>query len=472
MEKKYQVFISSTYKDLIEARGKVRDAILSMYHFPVGMELFGAANEEQWQIISETINSSDYYVLIIGQRYGSVIPEGLPDAGISYTEKEFRYALEKGVPILAFLLDDSVAVKPEYVEKENCDKLMAFKTLVTTGRLVEWWKTSDELAQKVTTALYKQITRTKRPGWIRGDAVDVEKSLNVLTELTEQNHQLVKENKALLAENQRFKQKSERTPKLIINLEGDTPDESKRKDLLYEHKENLRIEKEIIHLKVGSVSTNSVEADYLPLSKSAFIGELRGKVTDEEIEIYNNSLPTKEKMEKYLNNYRKYHMIVDHGIASVISVCNIGTAKATDISLVIEFPDEIRVLDINEVREMKEPEAPEKPRNLLDIAYERAHRELAIARMFAPGEQFGSGRVLSWPDLSAYAMKNSAFESLDISGNKVNIEIKNGIVHTKNKSFRDIYIVAMKKGKFKAKATFMCAEYERPDKIELTFICE
>ena len=472
MEKKYQVFISSTYKDLIEARGKVRDAILSMYHFPVGMELFGAANEEQWQIISETINSSDYYVLIIGQRYGSVIPEGLPDAGISYTEKEFRYALEKGVPILAFLLDDSVAVKPEYVEKENCDKLMAFKTLVTTGRLVEWWKTSDELAQKVTTALYKQITRTKRPGWIRGDAVDVEKSLNVLTELTEQNHQLVKENKALLAENQRFKQKSERKPKLIINLEGDTPDESKRKDIFYEHKENLRIEKEIIHLKVGSVNTNSVEADYLPLSKSAFIGELRGKVTDEEIEAYNNSLPTKEKMVKYLNNYRKYHMIVDYGIASVISVCNIGTAKATDVSLVIEFPDEIRVLDINEVREMKEPEAPEKPRNLLDIAYERAHRKLAIARMFAPGEQFGSGRVLSWPDLSAYAMKNSAFESLDISGNKVNIEIKNGIVHTKNKSFRDIYIVAMKKGKFKAKATFMCAEYERPDKIELTFICE
>ena len=45
MDKKYQVFISSTYKDLIEARVKVRDAILSMYHFPVGMELFGAAKK-------------------------------------------------------------------------------------------------------------------------------------------------------------------------------------------------------------------------------------------------------------------------------------------------------------------------------------------------------------------------------------------------------------------------------------------
>ena len=191
MDKKYQVFISSTYKDLIEARAKVRDAILSMYHFPVGMEVFGAANEEQWQIIRETIDSSDYYVLIIAQRYGSVIPEGLPDAGISYTEKEFRYALEKGVPILAFLLDDDVAVKPEYVETDNRDKLTAFKTTVKTGRLVEWWKTTDDLAQKVTVALYKQITRTKRPGWIRGNAVDVEKSLKALTELTEQNQKLI-----------------------------------------------------------------------------------------------------------------------------------------------------------------------------------------------------------------------------------------------------------------------------------------
>ena len=64
MEKKYQIFISSTYKDLIEARSKVRDAILSMMHFPVGMEMFNAADEEQWEIIQETIDSSDYYPFI------------------------------------------------------------------------------------------------------------------------------------------------------------------------------------------------------------------------------------------------------------------------------------------------------------------------------------------------------------------------------------------------------------------------
>ena len=73
MEKKYQIFISSTYEDLIEERRKVQDTILSMYQFPIGMEMFSADDKEQWEIIQETIDSSDYYVLIIGHRYGSII---------------------------------------------------------------------------------------------------------------------------------------------------------------------------------------------------------------------------------------------------------------------------------------------------------------------------------------------------------------------------------------------------------------
>ena len=126
MEKKYQVFISSTYTDLIEERKRVRDTILSMLHFPVGMEIFGAADEEQWEIIRDTIDSSDYYVLLVAHRYGSVITEGV-DAGISYTEKEYRYAKEKGIPILAFLIDEKVPVQPANIEKDNLEKLEAFK---------------------------------------------------------------------------------------------------------------------------------------------------------------------------------------------------------------------------------------------------------------------------------------------------------------------------------------------------------
>lgn len=108
MDKKYQVFISSTYKDLEDARKIVSDAILSMGHFPVGMEMFGARDDEQWKIIQQTIDQSDYYIVIIGRCFGSEVP----GEEISYTQKEFRYAKDKGLPILAFIAKDDADIEP------------------------------------------------------------------------------------------------------------------------------------------------------------------------------------------------------------------------------------------------------------------------------------------------------------------------------------------------------------------------
>ena len=66
LEKKYQFFISSTYEDLKEERNKAIQAILTMNQFPSGMEMFSAADDDQWKIIKEAIDSSDFYILIIG----------------------------------------------------------------------------------------------------------------------------------------------------------------------------------------------------------------------------------------------------------------------------------------------------------------------------------------------------------------------------------------------------------------------
>ena len=38
---KYQIFISSTYKDLELARDNIIETILKLYHFPVGTVLWG-----------------------------------------------------------------------------------------------------------------------------------------------------------------------------------------------------------------------------------------------------------------------------------------------------------------------------------------------------------------------------------------------------------------------------------------------
>lgn len=216
MEKKYQIFISSTYKDLKDERRKVQDTILSMYQFPIGMEMFSAGDEEQWEIIQETIDSSDYYVLIIGHKYGSVIEKG-EYAGNIYTQKEFRYALNKKIPILAFLIDDNVAVTPDRMEDDvdKRKKLEEFKNEVKEGRMVEWWTSIEDLAGKVSIALTKQINRGKRPGWIRADAIDI---IGTQKELVEMNKRI----RELSEENEELKKNIEiRKPKFLIKINGD-----------------------------------------------------------------------------------------------------------------------------------------------------------------------------------------------------------------------------------------------------------
>jgi hypothetical protein len=98
MAKKYQVFISSTFADLQNERSEILKAVLDLGHIPSGMELFPAVDLNQMTYIKQIIDVCDYYVLVIGARYGST-----NDVGMSFTESEYRYAREKGKVILAFI---------------------------------------------------------------------------------------------------------------------------------------------------------------------------------------------------------------------------------------------------------------------------------------------------------------------------------------------------------------------------------
>lgn len=89
---KYQVFVSSTYTDLTEERRQVMWQVLRARHIPAGMEWFTATDDRGWEIIQRVIDQTDYYVIVLGGRYGS-IDESLD---MSWTEREYRYALDRG----------------------------------------------------------------------------------------------------------------------------------------------------------------------------------------------------------------------------------------------------------------------------------------------------------------------------------------------------------------------------------------
>jgi hypothetical protein len=64
MKKKLQVFISSTYTDLLPERQAAVEAILRAGHIPAGMELFAAGDKSQMEIIKRWIDDSDVFLLI------------------------------------------------------------------------------------------------------------------------------------------------------------------------------------------------------------------------------------------------------------------------------------------------------------------------------------------------------------------------------------------------------------------------
>jgi hypothetical protein len=99
VDKRYQVFVSSTFEDLREERAAVIGALLQIDCFPAGMELFPAADDDSLTLIRSVIDDSDYYLIILGGRYGT-----LDNAtGKSYTHLEYEYAQSAGKPTIALL---------------------------------------------------------------------------------------------------------------------------------------------------------------------------------------------------------------------------------------------------------------------------------------------------------------------------------------------------------------------------------
>lgn len=135
MKRKLQVFVSSTFQDLVEERQAAVSAILKSGHIPAGMELFTSGDKSQMDTIQKWIDESDVYMLILGGRYGSIEPT----SGVSYTELEYEYAIEHDKPLFAVVInEDALETKvkthgTEMLERENPSQLEMFRQKVLSN---------------------------------------------------------------------------------------------------------------------------------------------------------------------------------------------------------------------------------------------------------------------------------------------------------------------------------------------------
>lgn len=168
--KKYQIFISSTFIDLIEERQAAVEAILKKGHIPAGMELFTSGDKSQWEVIKKWIDDSDIYLLILGGRYGSIDKS----TNLSYTEMEYNYAVEKKKPLFALILDDEIIFKKSIEITKDYDlkvqRYIDFKTKVKS-KMCSFPKNTDQIKNEINHSIDNLISdnKNKMNGWVKGN---------------------------------------------------------------------------------------------------------------------------------------------------------------------------------------------------------------------------------------------------------------------------------------------------------------
>lgn len=190
MEKRYQVFISSTFTDLKEERWQALRGLMSIDCIVSGMEMFPAIDQDQFEYIKDVILNCDYYLLIIGGRYGT-----LSDDGLSYTEKEYDFAVSNNIKVIALLHREPENLPDDKRDNDPAlfDKLIKFRNKVTTGRMVDFWSDSSEIQGKVLIGLTQAIKHFPAIGWVRGNTVAKEELLTEINEIRKRNYQIENE---------------------------------------------------------------------------------------------------------------------------------------------------------------------------------------------------------------------------------------------------------------------------------------
>jgi Domain of unknown function (DUF4062) len=191
MNRKLQVFISSTFQDLRDERQAAVEGVLLAKHIPAGMELFTAGDASQLEVIKQWIKESDVYLLILGARYGSIEPE----SGLSYSEIEYDFAVASGMPYFALVLNETVVAHKHAAgltssAAPEAAKLAAFrkKVLSKHSKFVE---DPRDIKIGVLQSLHEIEARSGLVGWLRSNEIRTDSAIiEQVSALAEANSRL------------------------------------------------------------------------------------------------------------------------------------------------------------------------------------------------------------------------------------------------------------------------------------------
>lgn len=171
-DRRYQIFISSTFKHLAQERKAAIEAVFERGHIPIALERFSPSDASDLEVIRRAMSDSQVYILIVGHTYGELSPDGKR----SYTELEYDLAQEFGLLTLVFLMDKHVVqerrkelsedIIGDKLEIENYGRFNKFREKLKkhSGK---FFTPSPEFKGTVALALADNLATWDKPGFVR-----------------------------------------------------------------------------------------------------------------------------------------------------------------------------------------------------------------------------------------------------------------------------------------------------------------
>ena len=155
MKERLTAFLCSTYADLSEEREQILRAIRKLQLQHDSMEFFGARSNQAIETCLEEVRRSDLLVVVVGHRYGSLVP----GREQSFSEAEYAEGHRLGKPCLVYIRSDEAPVLPKFVERnpDNLRRLERWKSVLSERHTVAQFSDAHDLALQVSADIARTV---------------------------------------------------------------------------------------------------------------------------------------------------------------------------------------------------------------------------------------------------------------------------------------------------------------------------
>ncbi len=168
LDKRYQVFITTSGKEMQPERMVVSQTLIGMGFFSWGLE---QRTPLSTAFARRQIDDCDYVLLLLGSQYGEQSV-----SGVSYLNLEYIYAVTKQKPIIVFM-HESPDSREAYLKEENPvlkNKFNEFRNqLQKEVEQVITYRTLRDLELAVRSYLPQMLERYPVVGWVRPQSIQV-----------------------------------------------------------------------------------------------------------------------------------------------------------------------------------------------------------------------------------------------------------------------------------------------------------